>query len=353
MTSSTDPANVLTAEFQTPILQPIQLWDQTLRDGEQTPKLAFTQDEKIELAHAIDSLGVFGMNVGYPAVSAYEAETVRKIARLGLRAELATTSRLVREDVDAVASVGVQWAFTFVSLSDWHIRDKLNTTEEKLLEKVYDVIPYAISKGLKVAFAIEDATRTPMPRMLKFIQAAEEVGASCIRICDTVGILTQRPPCASSRPCVPPCAPTSACTSTMTSAWPPPTPCSARKALDALRARLANGTFPELYDFNVQWGYDIGAFRNVDPDSFALANDGAGNYRLLCADGAVRSWSHDEGGSMEDHNSLASLDDAMACLVHYAAVREEHVPLDDVRSLFEEKGADNGWSFFLEILEDV
>jgi isopropylmalate/homocitrate/citramalate synthase len=184
-----EPANVLTAAFQTPIEQPIQIWEQTLRDGEQTPGIAFTQPEKLSLARRLDALGVFGMNVGYPAVSEYEAETVRRIVALGLRAELAVTSRLIKEDVDAAAATGVHWAFCFTSLSDWHIKDKLKTTEAALLDKVREVVPYARSKGMKLSFAVEDATRTPLPRLLKFIQLAEELGANAIRVCDTVGVL--------------------------------------------------------------------------------------------------------------------------------------------------------------------
>jgi isopropylmalate/homocitrate/citramalate synthase len=183
-----DPCNVLTAAFQSPIEQPVQIWEQTLRDGEQTPGIAFSQEEKLSIARALDRLGVYGMNVGYPVVSAYEADTVRKIVGLGLRAQTAVTSRLLKEDVDAAASCGVNWVFCFTSLSDWHMKDKLRTTEPELLKKVADVIPYAVSKGLKVSFAVEDGSRTPLPRLLRFVQAAEEAGASCIRVCDTVGV---------------------------------------------------------------------------------------------------------------------------------------------------------------------
>ena len=130
-----------------------------------------------------------------------------------------------------------------------------------------------------------------------------------------------------------------------------------RQAFEALASRLESGTFPDLYDFNVDWGCDTAAFRNVDPEAFALANDGSGNYWLLCADGAVRSWCHDEGGRMEDHNSFSSLDDAIACFVRYTAVREEHATLDDVRADFEakreENDGENGWTFLLEQLEEL
>jgi hypothetical protein len=130
-------------------------------------------------------------------------------------------------------------------------------------------------------------------------------------------------------------------------------PAEARRALEALHARVVAGTFPDLYDFNVDWGADTNVMRNVDPDTFALANDGSGNYWLLCQDGTVRSWCHDEGGHMEDHNQFSSLDDALACIVLYSAVRMELATLDDVRPTFEAAAKDNGWQFFLEMLDDL
>jgi hypothetical protein len=132
-------------------------------------------------------------------------------------------------------------------------------------------------------------------------------------------------------------------------------PEDARRAIAKLTEMMQNGTFPDLYDLTPEWGRDTSSFPNVDREAFALGNDGSGNYWLLCADGTVRSWCHDEGGIMEDHNSFASLDEALACWVRYTAVREEHITLDDLRPVFEAKSRDqeNGWAFFLETLEDL
>jgi hypothetical protein len=130
-------------------------------------------------------------------------------------------------------------------------------------------------------------------------------------------------------------------------------PADARHSIEAMHTQLVAGTFPDLYDFNVDWGTDTKVMRNALRDAFALANDGAGNYWLFCQDGSVRSWNHDEGGQMEDHNSFTSLDDALACMALYSAVRNEQATLDNVRPKFEAKAKDNGWQFFLEILDDL
>jgi isopropylmalate/homocitrate/citramalate synthase len=185
------PANALTSLLSPPrIEQPLELWDQTLRDGEQTPRVAFTREEKQEIAALLDRLGMSAINVGYPAVSTYEAETVRSIARMGLKAQLGVTARLVRKDFEAAASTGVQWVLCFASLSDWHLRDKLKMTEDEYLKQMQEVLPYGRQQGLRVAFAVEDGTRTPPERLLRFIAEAQNLGAECIRICDTVGVLT-------------------------------------------------------------------------------------------------------------------------------------------------------------------
>ena len=144
------PANVLTSLLSPPrIEQPLELWDQTLRDGEQTPRVAFTREEKQEIAALLDRLGMSAINVGYPAVSAYEAETVRSVVRMGLKAQLGVTARLVRKDFEAAASTGVQWVLCFASLSDWHLRDKLKMTEDEYLKQMQEVLPYGRQQGLR------------------------------------------------------------------------------------------------------------------------------------------------------------------------------------------------------------
>ncbi len=132
-------------------------------------------------------------------------------------------------------------------------------------------------------------------------------------------------------------------------------PKPAAEALRALTARLSAGTFPELRDFDPAWGADTSVWPNVDPDAFCLANDGAGNYWLLCADGSVQSWCHDEGGIMEDHTVFQSLDEAIACFVRATAVMEEEVSLDEVRDDFEEASSESspGWEWMLENLEEL
>jgi isopropylmalate/homocitrate/citramalate synthase len=187
---ASEPANLLTQWFQWNMPEGLQLRDLTLRDGEQTAGVAFTRDEKIEIFDALDRAGVPVISVGFPAVSQKEEEIARQLCRRADKAETIAMARMVRGDVDAVARAGARRCGVFLSLSDWHIRDKLHTDEEELLRRMADVIPYARGLGFQsLTFGIEDGTRTPLPRLVRFIQAAEELGIGDIDLADTVGIL--------------------------------------------------------------------------------------------------------------------------------------------------------------------
>ena len=124
-----------------------------------------------------------------------------------------------------------------------------------------------------------------------------------------------------------------------------------RAAFESLSSMLSEGRFADLIDFIPTWGKDTSDFRNVDPQAFALGTDGAGNYWLLCRDGSVQCWGHDEGGHMEDHNSFSSLAEAMECFVVVTAVREKHLSLDEARPRFADR-EEGGWTWHSELLEE-
>src|SRR4029079_13100711 len=87
--------NVLTGAFEGRIEQPIEILDTTLREGEQTPGVVFSLEEKLAIAHALDEVGVPWMSAGFPAVSAEERETALRITGAGLKARLAALARML------------------------------------------------------------------------------------------------------------------------------------------------------------------------------------------------------------------------------------------------------------------
>jgi 2-isopropylmalate synthase len=168
----------------------VVFWDETLRDGEQTPGVFFSVEEKVELAKAIDTLGVGIMNCGIPAVSAKELESVKQIAHLGLKARILAAARTVRSDIDACLKTDAPECSPFIAASPVHLKYKLKMTEDEAVDKAVDAVQYAKDHGLKVTFVTEDTVRADLDFVGRIYNAAIEAGASRVLYCDTVGVAT-------------------------------------------------------------------------------------------------------------------------------------------------------------------
>jgi len=167
----------------------VKILDTTLRDGEQTPNVALSIDDKIRVAQALDEIGVGIIEAGFPITSEWEKEAVSRIAKLGLKAEVLGLSRSNKKDIDAVLECGTGSIHLFIATSDIHLKNKLKITREQAIEKAVESIDYARSHGLKVEFSPEDATRTDLTFLKEFVSAVQEAKADRIDIPDTVGIM--------------------------------------------------------------------------------------------------------------------------------------------------------------------
>ncbi|MEO2241146.1 MAG: homocitrate synthase family protein [Euryarchaeota archaeon] len=165
------------------------IYDTTLRDGEQTPGVSFTPEQKLEIARLLDELGVQQIEAGFPVVSEGEREAVRRIAREGLDADILCLARTLRGDVDAAVECEVDGVITFIATSDLHLRHKLRMSREEVLERVADTVEYAKEHGLWVAFSAEDGTRTEFEFLERVYRTAEECGADRVHATDTVGVM--------------------------------------------------------------------------------------------------------------------------------------------------------------------
>jgi isopropylmalate/citramalate/homocitrate synthase-like protein len=168
------------------------LFDTTLRDGEQMPGVTFTIDEKIMIAHQLDELRVPKIEAGFPITSPGETESVKKIAALGLTADVVALARPLKEDVDKALDCDVPYIHVFISTSDLHIESMMKTTREEVLNQTVEGIEYAKEHGVFVEYSPQDATRTDMGYLKKVCNAAENAGAELLNIPDTVGVLTPR-----------------------------------------------------------------------------------------------------------------------------------------------------------------
>jgi isopropylmalate/homocitrate/citramalate synthase len=169
---------------------PIVFWDETLRDGEQTPGVHFAPEEKLQIAELLSDIGVAVINAGIPVVSDEEARAVRLLAGAGLKAKILAAARTVPADVEAVIRSGATHIAIFVAASQVHLRYKLKMTQEQVLGASRQSISRAKEAGLHVAFVTEDTVRAPFDFVERLYRAAQAAGADRLVVSDTVGIMT-------------------------------------------------------------------------------------------------------------------------------------------------------------------
>jgi 2-isopropylmalate synthase len=169
----------------------VLVFDTTLRDGEQSPGATMTAPEKIQVARALESLGVDIIEAGFPVSSGHEFESVVMVAEAVEKPIVAALARAVDQDVDrageAVAPAAHPRIHTFLATSELHLEHKLRIDREEALRRIDRAVTRARSHTSDVEFSAEDATRTDLEFLCRAIQVAIEAGANTINIPDTVG----------------------------------------------------------------------------------------------------------------------------------------------------------------------
>ncbi len=168
----------------------IDIFDTTLRDGEQVPGCQLSTDEKIVVAKALERLGVDIIEAGFPISSPGDFLSVIEISKAVTTGVCALT-RAKKDDID-VAAEALKYArrgriHTGLGASDIHIKHKFNSTREKVLEQGVWAVKYAKSKGVEVEFFAEDSGRADLEFLAKMVEAVIAAGADVVNIPDTTG----------------------------------------------------------------------------------------------------------------------------------------------------------------------
>lgn len=171
--------------------QKVFIFDTTLRDGEQVPGSQLNTVEKIQVAKALDELGVDIIEAGFPISSPGDLRSIIELSKEVTRPVICALARAIKEDIDA-AVTSLEKAkrkriHTFISSSDVHIKYQFKSTREKIMQQGIEAIKYAKKFAQDVEFSAMDAGRTDNAFLAKFIEEAIKAGATTVNIPDTTG----------------------------------------------------------------------------------------------------------------------------------------------------------------------
>jgi 2-isopropylmalate synthase len=169
----------------------IIIFDTTLRDGEQVPGCQLNTIEKIEVAQALEALGVDVLEAGFPISSPGDFNSVVEISKAITNPVICALTRAVKKDIE-VAAEALQYAkrkriHTGIGVSPFHIQFKIKTTPEEIIKRAADAVKYAKKFVEDVEFYAEDAGRSENEYLAKVIEAVIKAGATVVNIPDTTG----------------------------------------------------------------------------------------------------------------------------------------------------------------------
>ena len=175
-------------------MKTVQIFDTTLRDGEQAPGYSMNNDEKVRMALQLETLGVDVMEAGFAAASPGDFKSVKAIADTVKASSVCSLSRALEKDIEAsAAAIGGAARpriHTFIATSDLHLKYKLRISRADCLRQIRHAVSYARKLCGEVEFSAEDASRTDIDFLCKAFETAIAAGATVVNIPDTVGYST-------------------------------------------------------------------------------------------------------------------------------------------------------------------
>jgi 2-isopropylmalate synthase len=175
-------------------MENVEIFDTTLRDGEQSPGAAMTPSTRLRIARLLDDAGVDTIEAGFPISNEVARKSVSQIARAARSARIAALARCAQEDVDAAAAAlaGARRPriHVFIATSRLHLERKLGVTPERAIEMASQAVRRARMRCDDVEFSAEDATRSEPDFLARIFSVAVASGARTLNVPDTVGYTT-------------------------------------------------------------------------------------------------------------------------------------------------------------------
>src|SRR5919206_16452 len=165
----------------------VGFYDTTLRDGEQTVGVVLDPEQKLEIARALDDLGVERIEAGFPRVSDEDRHAIELIRDAGLRAEIWGFSRAVQADVEALLELGLRASVVESPISDLKLV-ALGVSREEMLERIRRAVSFAAGRGVAVAYFGVDGTRADPEFFDAAYDVAVDAGAREAVVVDTLGV---------------------------------------------------------------------------------------------------------------------------------------------------------------------
>ena len=169
----------------------VLIFDTTLRDGEQAPGASMNEKEKLEIAFALERLGVDIIEAGFPVISKGDFESVLMVAKHIKTSTVCGLARCIKKDIDAAYEATKpakkKRIHVFLATSKIHMQHKLRKSQDEILQMAVDMVSYARKKCADIEFSPEDASRSEKDFLYRILEAVIKAGATTLNIPDTVG----------------------------------------------------------------------------------------------------------------------------------------------------------------------
>lgn len=169
----------------------VLIFDTTLRDGEQAPGASMNEKEKLDIAFALERLGVDIIEAGFPVISQGDFNAVKTVAKNIKGSIICGLARSINKDIDAAADALMQAKrkriHVFLATSKIHMQHKLKKSKDEILRMAVDAVKYARKKADDIEFSPEDASRSEKEFLYRIVEAVIKAGATTVNIPDTVG----------------------------------------------------------------------------------------------------------------------------------------------------------------------